>query len=57
MMNIGSNGPLVSKFVNDIKFTAPKESGIIQREKAELAAAFSIIDIDPISFYLGLKIE
>ena len=36
---------------------APKETGIIQRIKTELIAAFSMIDIDPISFYLGLKVE
>ena len=36
---------------------APKETGIIQRIKAKLITAFLIIDIDPISFYLGLKVE
>lgn len=36
---------------------APKDSGIILRVKAELAAAFSMVDMGPISFYLGLKVE
>ena len=34
-----------------------KESGIIQRIKAELAAIFSMVDMGSISFYLGLKVE
>ena len=34
-----------------------KESGIIQRIKAELAAVFSMVDMGSISFYLGLKVE
>lgn len=53
----GLNGPVVSTFVDDIKVMAPKESGFIQRVKAELAAAFSMVDMGPISFYLGLKVE
>lgn len=36
---------------------APKGSGIVERVKAELAAAFSMVDMGPISFYLGLKVE
>ena len=35
----------------------PKESGITQQVKTELTSAFSIVDIGPISFYLGLKVE
>lgn len=53
----GLNGPVVSRFVNDIKVMALKKSGIIQRVKAELAAAFSMVDMGPINFYLGLKVE
>lgn len=53
----GLNGPIVSTFVNDIKIMAPKESGIIQRVKAELIVAFSMVDMGSISFYLGLKVE
>lgn len=53
----GLNGPIVSTFVNDIKIMAPKESGIIQRVKAELIVVFSMVDMGSISFYLGLKVE
>lgn len=44
-------------FVDDIKIMTPKESKITQRVKAELTVAFSIIDMGPISFYLGFKVE
>lgn len=53
----GLDGPIVSKFVDDIKIIGPKGSGAIQRVKAELAAAFSMVDMGPISFYSGLKVE
>lgn len=44
-------------FVNDIKIMAPKDSGIIEHIKSKLTLAFSMIDIGPVSFYLGLKIQ
>ena len=47
----------MSTFVDDIKIMAPKESGMIERVKAELTSAFSMADMGPISFYLGLKVE
>ena len=53
----GLNGPVVSTFVDDIKIMAPKRSEITQRVKMELTSAFSIVDMSPISFYLGLKVE
>lgn len=53
----GLNGPVVSTFVDDIKIMAPKGSGHISRVKSELAAAFSMVDMGPISFYLGLKVQ
>ena len=56
-MKAGLNGPIISTFVNDIKIMAPKDCRFIQCIKAELAATFSMVDMDPISFYLGLKIE
>ena len=52
----GLNGPIISTFVDDIKIMAPKGTGIIQRMKAELTDAFSMVDMGPISFYLGLKL-
>lgn len=36
---------------------APKGSGIIEKVKQELTAAFSMMDMGPISFYLGLKVD
>lgn len=36
---------------------APKGSGFIERVKAELVAAFQMVDMGPISFYLGLKVD
>lgn len=53
----GLNGPIVSTFVDDIKMMAPKGSGIFQQVKVQLTAAFSMVDMGPISFYLGLKVE
>ena len=53
----GLDGPVVSTFVDDIKIMAPKNSGMIERVKLELTFAFSMIDIGPISFYLGLKVQ
>ena len=53
----GLNGPIRSKFIDDINVIAPQGSGIIQRIKTELTAAFSMVDMGSISFYLGLKIE
>ena len=53
----GLNGPVVSVFVDDIKIMGVKGSGAIGRVKAELIAAFSMVDLGPISFYLGLKVE
>lgn len=53
----GLNGPVVSTFVYDIKIMAPRQSGMIEQVKAELASAFSMADMGPISFYLGLKVE
>ena len=53
----GLDRPVVSTFVDDIKIMAPKNSDMIAQVKSELAAAFSMVDIGPICFYLGLKIE
>lgn len=47
----------MSTFVDDIKIIGPKRSGFIQKVKDKLIATFLIIDIDPISFYLSLKVE
>lgn len=54
---MGINGPIVNIFVDDIKIMKTKRIDHIERVKAKLAAAFEIVDMDPISFYLGLKVE
>lgn len=35
----------------------PKESGMIEKIKAKLTSAFSMVDMGPINFYLGLKVQ
>lgn len=51
------NGPIVSTFIDDIKIIGAKNSGVISRIKEELTAVFKIVDMEPIHFYLGLKIS
>ena len=53
----GSNRPFISTFVDGIKVIGVNGSGHIERVTQELAAAFEMIDMGPISFYLGLKVE
>lgn len=43
--------------MDDIKGMGVKELGHIERVKLELNTAFEMVNISPISFYLGLKIE
>lgn len=47
----------MSIFVDDIKIMGPKSIRVIARVKTELAATSEMVDMGPISFYLGLKIE
>lgn len=53
----GLDGPVVSTFVDNIKIMALKDSGIIAQVKSKLAAAFFMVNMGPISFYLGLKVK
>lgn len=53
----GFNDLVVNMFSDYNKIMASKKSGIIIHIKAKLAAIFFIIDMAPISFYLGLKIK
>lgn len=53
----GLDGPVVNTFVNNIKIMAPKDNKMIKQIKLELILAFSMIDMGPISFYLGLKVQ
>lgn len=56
-MLTGLNGQVVSVFVDDIEIKGMKGSGVINKVKAEQITAFSLVDIGPISFYLGLNVE
>lgn len=44
-------------FVDDIKIMAPKESSFIEKIKTKLVFVFQMVDMDPISFYLGLRVN
>lgn len=44
-------------FVNSINIKVLKNGNIIAWVKSKQALVFSIVDIELISFYLGLKIE
>lgn len=57
LFTIEINGLIVSMFVDDIKIMRAKNLGIISRVKEKLMVAFEMIDIEPISFYLSLKIS
>lgn len=49
--------PIVRTFVDDIKIMGLKRLAVIKQIKGKLAAVFDMINMGPISFYLGLKIE
>lgn len=52
----GVRGPIITTFVDDPNIFAPRGSGIISRIKSELAAAFDMVDMGPLAFYVGLKV-
>lgn len=43
--------------MDDIKIMMPKRKKMIEQVKSKLISAFSIVNMGPISFYLGIKIE
>lgn len=57
IMQDGLKSSIVSIFVDGIKIMGPIRSGVIEKVKRELTAAFEIVDLGPIRFYLGLKVE
>lgn len=57
MIKFGLNRLMASGFISDIKIKGLKATEIIEHVKAELVLAFLIVEMRPISFYLGLKIE
>lgn len=44
-------------FIDDIKIIELKGSKAIKKIKKELVLAFEMVDMGPISFYLGLKVK
>ena len=52
----GVQGPIITTFVDDLNIFAPEGSGIMKRIKGELAAAFDMVDMGPLAFYVGLKV-
>lgn len=54
--NEGVRGPIITTFVDDLNIFAPRGSGIISRINSELAAAFDMVDMGPLAFYVGLKV-
>ena len=51
------DGPIISTFFDNINIMGLNKSGFIHKIKDELTTALSIIDMNSISFYLGLKVE
>lgn len=52
----GVQGPIITTFVDDLNIFATSGSGIMQLVKKELAAAFDMVDMGPLAFYVGLKV-
>lgn len=57
IMAIEINRQIVSTFADNIKIIVVKRSGNFEKVKQKLTTVFEIVDIDPISFYLRLKVE
>lgn len=53
----GLERPIVSAFIDNIKIIGSKNTRIIAIVKIKLIAAFEMIDMESISFYLSLKID
>ena len=53
----GVRVPIITTFVDDLNMFAPRGSGILPRIKSELAAAFDMVDMGPLAFYVGLKVS
>ena len=53
----GMKGPIVTSFVDDLNIIGPKGSPMITEVKKQLKLAFKMVDMGPISYYLGLKVE
>lgn len=54
---IGIDSSFISLWVNDLNLFTPRGSPWMKKMKDELSAAFRMVDIGPIQFYLRLKVE
>lgn len=54
---LGIDGPIISVWVDDLNIFTPAGSLCMQKIKRELSFAFKMVDMGPIQFYLGLKVE
>ncbi len=57
VISAGINGQIISRFIHNIKSIDIKRSEHIENVKRKIAATFEMVDMGPISFYLGLKVE
>ena len=53
----GIKGPIDTSFVDDLNIIGPKGSPMITEVKKQLKLPFKMVDMGPISYYLGLKVE
>ena len=51
----GFKGPILTTWVDDIKIITPSKE-MANQVKSELHAAFEMVDLGPISFYLGMTV-
>lgn len=57
VLEAGIKSLVLSVFIDDNKIMTSKRIGMIKKVKQELTAAFSIVNMGLISFYLGLKVD
>lgn len=53
----GLNGPIISMWVDDINLFTPRGLPWMKRMKDTLTAGFEMVDMGPISYYIGLKVD
>lgn len=53
----GIEEPLISLWVDDLNLFTPAGSSWMKRMKDELSAGFKMVDMGPVQFYLGLKVD
>lgn len=53
----GVHGSMISIWVDNINLFTPRGSPMMQRMKEILTAGFKMVNMGPISYYLGLKVE